>query len=186
MRREVKIEGKLIRLEPLDIDRHLEGYYRVSLDSKVHEYVGNSVPESQEEIRDLLKIYQDRLYNWMIINQKTDQVIGIMRLSPPEKEGDCLIAGESQRLHSAYWRKGHMKEAKGLFYRHVFDDLGVDILYADVYEGNINSIKSLEASGYDLIDQSTGASPKTGQVCQVYIYELTKSRYQERWRHVDD
>ncbi len=45
-----------------------------------------------------------------------------------------------------------MKEVKKLLYNYAFDNLGIDILYDDVWEGNTNSIKSLEAYGYKLIE----------------------------------
>ncbi len=45
-----------------------------------------------------------------------------------------------------------MKEARELIYNYVFNMLKVDILVADVWEGNVNSIKSLEHAGYKLVD----------------------------------
>jgi RimJ/RimL family protein N-acetyltransferase len=113
----------------------------------------------------------------MIIDNKSSNVIGILRLSNPQVCNGLLEAVESQRLMSAYWRKGHMKEAKSFFYEHVFNTLGVDILYADVYEGNVNSIKSLEYYGYELIETNQGIFSKTGENCLVYIYALTKDNY---------
>jgi RimJ/RimL family protein N-acetyltransferase len=105
----------------------------------------------------------------MIIDSQTNKAIGILRLSKPVMENGMLEAGESQRLHSAYWRKGHMKEAKSLFYHHVFNELGVDVLFADVYEGNTNSIKSLESYGYKQIEVHKGIFKKTGEEKEIYI-----------------
>ena len=70
-----------------------------------------------------------------------------------------------------------MKEAKRLFYQYVFDVLSVDILYADVWDGNINSMKSLEFYGYRLIETSSEIFSKTGEPMNKYIYSLSKDDY---------
>lgn len=57
------------------------------------------------------------------------------------------------------------------------DELAVEILYADVWEGNINSIKSLESYGYKMIETTNEIFSKTGQCIKKYIYSLTKNDY---------
>ena len=131
----ITIKGNLITLEPLDIEKHARGYFAVSQDENIHKYTGNSVPQNEDEIVLLLKKYENYFLNWMIVSNDTHEVIGIIRLGKPEIENGVLVAGESQFLSSKYWRKGHMKEAKRLFYQYVFDVLAVDVLYADVWEG---------------------------------------------------
>lgn len=171
------LRGEIITLEPLDIDKHAKEYFKVSQDENIHKYVGNTVPKNLEEVVELLKLYEIYFINWMIISNDTRELIGIMRLGKPTKDEGLIVSGESQRLHSNYWRKGHMKEAKKLLYRYAFDNLGIDILYADVWEGNINSIKSLEASGYKLIEIQTDTFNKTGEIKEKYIYSLKKEDY---------
>ena len=70
-----------------------------------------------------------------------------------------------------------MKEVKRLFYEYVFQDLSVEILYADVWEGNANSMKSLESYGYKLIETRKEMFSKTGKLTNKYIYTLTRSDY---------
>lgn len=79
-----------------------------------------------------------------------------------------------------------MKEAKKLFYQYVFDELSVEILYADVWEGNINSIKSLESSGYKLIETTNEIFSKTGKCAKKYIYALRKNDYHLNQRENPD
>lgn len=171
------LNGEKITLEPLDIDKHAKGYFKVSQDKNIHKYVGNTVPKDLEEIVELLKLYEIHFMNWMIISNDTQELIGIIRLGKPSKDKGLIVSGESQRLHSNYWRKGYMKEAKKLLYNYAFDNLGIDILYADVWEGNTNSIKSLEASGYKLIEVQTDIFNKTGEIKEKYIYLLEKEDY---------
>ena len=171
----VKMTGNLISLEPLDIDRHAKGYFDVSQDENIHRYTGNTVPQCVEEIETLLRKYEKYFYNWIIIANDTQEVIGIIRLGKPEMENGVLIAGESEFLSSQYWRKGHMKEAKRLFYKYVFDELNVEILYADVWEGNVNSLKSLVSYGYKLIEVKNEIFSKTGKLSKKYLFSLSKS-----------
>ena len=70
-----------------------------------------------------------------------------------------------------------MKDAKRLFYQYVFDVLSGDMLYADVWDGNINSMKSLEFYGYRLIETSSEIFSKTGEPMNKYIYSLSKDDY---------
>ena len=171
------MKGKLITLEPLDVQKHAKGYFEVSQDENIHKYAGNTVPKCIDETVALLKKYEEYFYNWMIISNASVEVIGIIRLAKPEIENGILVAGESQFLSSQYWRKGHMKEAKNLFYSYVFDELSVEKLYADVWEGNTNSRKSLESYGYKLIENRMELFSKTGKYAIKHIYSLSKNDY---------
>ena len=61
------------------------------------------------------------------------------------------------------------------FYQYVFNVLSVEMLYADVWEGNTNSIKSLEFYGYKLIETRKERFAKTGEYAIKYIYALSKN-----------
>jgi len=173
----ITMKGKLITLEPLDVDKHAKGYFEISQDPNIHQFTGNTVPRDIAEITELLKKYEEYFLNWMIISNETHDVIGIIRLGKPVMKSGVLTAGESQFLSSQYWRKGHMKETKKLFYQYVFDHLSVDMLYADVWEGNLNSMKSLESYGYKLIEITSELFRKTGEVTKKYIFSLSREDY---------
>lgn len=171
------LKGKLVTLEPLDVEKHTKGYFAMSQDENIFLYTGNTVPTNIHEIEVLLRKYEQYFINWMIMSNETKSVIGIIRLGKPEMENGILVAGESQFLASRYWRKGHMKEAKQLFYQYVFEVLLVERLFADVWEGNTNSRKSLEYYGYKLIDTKHEIFSKTGKITKKYIYTLSKNDY---------
>lgn len=173
----ITMKGKLITLEPLNVQKHAKGYFEISQDENIHTYTGNTVPKHLDEIIELLKKYEKYFINWMIISNDSHTIIGIIRLGKPELDNGILTAGESQFLSSQYWRKGHMKEEKKLFYQYVFDELSVELLYADVWEGNTNSIKSLESYGYKLIETKRELFSKTGKYTLKYIYSLSKEYY---------
>lgn len=173
----VTMKGTLVTLEPLCIEKHAKGYFEVSQDERIHQYTGNTVPEHLNEIEALLKKYEAFFLNWMIIANDTQQVIGILRLGKPGMENGVRVAGESAFLSSEYWRKGHMKEAKKLFYQHVFETLEVEMLYADVWAGNTNSIMSLQSYGYRLIETKTETFSKTGRSTEKFILTLSRDDY---------
>lgn len=173
----ITMNGEKVTLEPLDIPKHAEGYFKVCQDENIHKYTGNTVPQCIEETIALLKKYEKYFYNWMIISNASMEVIGIIRLGKPEMENGILIAGESQFLLSQCWRKGYMKEAKKLFYPYVFGELAIETLYADVWEGNTNSIKSLESYGYKPVETRNEIFSKTGAYTVKYIYSLSKDDY---------
>lgn len=176
----ITLKGEKITLEPLDIEKHAKGYFEVSQDENIHRYTGNTVPKDLEEVTALLEKYEAFFINWMIIENGTQKVIGILRLGKPGLEDGKLAAGESQFLASRYWRKGHMKEAKRLFYQYVFEELGVDTLYADVWAENTNSVRSLESYGYRLVETKQEFFSKTGKLTEKRIYALGRQDYRQR------
>lgn len=143
-------KGDKVLLRPINPHHDHIDWYEVSQDSRMHVWVGNTVPQSVEDVMyDLYELYPQHFLLWMIVDRQTNKVIGMMRLSHPFiNDQGLLVAFDSQRLHSTYWRKGYMKEARHLIYDYAFNVLHIDRLYADVWEGNINSCKSLESVGY--------------------------------------
>lgn len=173
--------GEKVRLRPLDYEKDYIAWYEVSQDEKMHLWVGNTVPETLEEVKELINVvYPKYFIIWIIEDIKTTQVIGMMRISYPEKSEKGITAGDSQRLHSDYWRKGYMKEARELIYNYVFNVLKVDILYADVWEGNINSSKSLEHVGYKHFDTEEEYFKKYDRLQSKLYYQLKPDWWNKR------
>ncbi len=168
--------GEKVRLRSFNSENDYNAWYQVSQDKKMHLWVGNTVPETLEEVKELIDIYLEAFFIiWMIEDIKTNQVIGMMRISHLERSEEGIKAGDSQRLHSNYWRKGYMKEARRLVYNYVFNELKVDILFADVWEGNTNSRKSLEYVGYKHFDTKQEYFKKYDRIQNKLYYNLNKS-----------
>lgn len=175
------MNGDLVILRPIDKRLDHFAWFDVEQDEKIHTWVGNHVPTSIEEVEyNLYELYPEYFMIWMIVAKKTGRVIGMMRISHPEQEGNLLVAGDSQRLHSDYWRKGYMKESRQYIYNYIFNECKVDVLYADVWKGNINSSKSLEASGYQLVAVKQEFFKKYNRWQNKLYYELTAERWNNR------
>lgn len=170
------LTGELVKLRPINYNTDHLAWFEVEQDETMHEWVGNTVPTSCNEVKQYLyELLPKYFMIWMIEEIKSGKVIGMMRISYPEKKGDQLVAGDSQRLHSNFWRKGYMKESRKLIYDYVFNFLKVDVLFADVWEGNFNSSKSLESVGYKLIDVKSEYFKKYNRIQNKLYYELHAS-----------
>lgn len=175
------LTGEKIRLRPMNYETDYLAWYEISQDESMHLWVGNTAPKTHEEVKHMLyELYPKYFLIWMIEELESGKVIGMMRISYPEHHDGELTAGDSQRLHSDYWRKGYMKECRRLIYDFVFDELKVESLYADVWEGNINSSKSLESVGYRLIDTKQEHFAKYNRMQNKLYYQLKASWWNEK------
>jgi len=175
------LNGKLVVLRPLNIKRDLIGYFNVSLDEKIHAWVGNNIPKNIEEISELLRMYISQMYVWTIFSRETNEIIGIMRLSYPEVINGEITSGDSQRLHSTYWRKGYMKEARKLVYEFAYSNLKIETLIADVWEGNINSLESLKSVGYKFFDKEVEYFNNQNKTIVKYYLKLNLKEWYEKY-----
>jgi RimJ/RimL family protein N-acetyltransferase len=172
--------GELVKLRPLNYDNDHLSWFEIEQDENIHIWVGNTVPKSIEEVKNYLyELYPKHFLIWMIEEKVNQNVIGMMRISHPEYQVNQLVAGDSQRLHSDYWRQGYMKESRKLVYDYVFNEMKVDVLYADVWEGNISSSKSLEAAGYKLIDVKKEYFKKYNRIQNKLYYQLESNVWNE-------
>lgn len=167
------IVGESVKLRPLNYENDHKAWFEIEQDPNIHIWVGNTVPKSYDEVKTYLyELYPKHFLIWMIEEKVSGKVIGMMRISHPEYIEDQLVAGDSQRLQSFYWRKGFMKESRKLIYDYVFNELKVDVLYADVWEGNISSSKSLEAAGYTLVEVKQENFKKYNRIQNKLYYQL--------------
>lgn len=176
-----ELDGKLVVLRPLNIKRDLIGYFNVSLDEKIHTWVGNNIPKNIDEINELLRMYIRQMYVWTIFSRESNEIIGIMRLSYPEVINGSVTLGDSQRLHSTYWRKGYMKEARQLVYEFAYSNLKIETLIADVWEGNINSLESLKSVGYKIFDKEEEYFNKQNKTIIKYYLKLNLKEWYEKY-----
>jgi len=173
--------GQMVRLRPINFEVDHLAWFEISQDENMQIWVGNTVPKTHNEVKNLLyELYPKYFLIWMIEELESNKVIGMMRISYPEYQDGKLISGDSQRLNSDYWRRGYMKESRRLIYNYVFNKLQVDTLYADVWEGNINSSKSLESAGYKIIEKKSELFTKYNRVQNKIYYELESSWWNEK------
>lgn len=124
----ISLEGRYVRLEPLDPRRHGEGLYAASTVPDAAErfrYLSEYPPESRTAFQPWLEskaASEDPLY-FAVIDCKTDQVAGRQTFMRIDAANGVIEIG------NIYWgpliaRTPAATEALYLFARHAFDDLG--------------------------------------------------------------
>ncbi len=85
---------------------------------------------------------------------------------------------DAQRIAKPFWRTGRTMAARRLVYRYAFEDLAVEEIHASAWDHNVNSCRSMERAGFELVDVAARFNPKYGEDLNERHYVLTR----ERWR----
>ena len=123
----VTLEGHLVRLEPLDVGRHLPGLAEVGLDPSLWLYLVDR-PDSPERLRRYLEAADaerqaGRMMPFVTHERSTGRPIGMSRymsIDPPHRR---LEIGHTW-VAPAWQRRGFNAEAKLLMLTHAFEVLG--------------------------------------------------------------
>ncbi|EGQ8066500.1 GNAT family N-acetyltransferase [Vibrio parahaemolyticus] len=83
---------------------------------------------------------------WAIAERTTKKVIGTCGLHNFSDSGLSCEVG--CLLNSSYWRHGYMSESLNVLFSHA-KFLGIEILYADIDEGNFRSKALFKKLGFD-------------------------------------
>lgn len=141
-----------VMLREVNVSVDAPEWYKYSKDPEIHKWTGNQIPYNIKETRDILEKYKEinQIISWAIINNETGKIVGTYWVWKPimKQEGYLIIPSEVERIGKIFWRKGYMKEARKLVYDYCFNILGVQEIHAQVWQDNINSIKSLEHAGH--------------------------------------
>lgn len=93
--------------------------------------------------------YENPLYfQWVIESKATREVIGIINLHNVDEA--CQSAETSYILSPGYWGNGIMTEALKCVLEFAFEDLKLNHVQADVFDGNTASEKVLKKCGMQL------------------------------------
>ena len=77
-------------------------------------------------------------------------------------------------LGEDFWGKGIITEAVGAISNYAFERFDIVRLYADVFEWNIASIRTLEKNGYEFEARLKNAVFKDGKIADALIYAKIK------------
>lgn len=172
-------QGNLVRLAPLDVDKHLDHAVQWLNDPEVSRWllIGHK-PITRLAERD-----------WFERQSKSadrDIVFAIETL-------DGKHVGFSG-LHGISWRhgtattgtvigrredqeKGYGRDAARTRARYAFEVLGLRMIYSGVYEGNERSLRMLKSAGYE----ECGRLPKKFWVRGAYVDEVLMVLMREKW-----
>lgn len=171
-----------VTLRPIDVKRDAPQWYTAMQEPDMHRWTGNRVPDSIEEIRQLLSGYNAHpdIMAWCIQDNLLGSMIGTYWLAVPYLWEGKRITVEAQRIAKPYWRTGRTMAARRLVYDYAFDDLAVEEIHASAWAGNINSCRSMEAAGFELVEVKSRFHAKDRQTLDERHYVLTRVQ----WRRI--
>jgi hypothetical protein len=170
--------GDRIGLHPLDINRDAPEWYAIMQDPAMHGWTGNRVPGSLDEVRDeALATYAQHpgLWVWVVRSVADGGLAGLYWMGIPQRqEPGKILSFDAQRIARRYWRTGVTPEARKLVYHYAFSHLGVDEMHAAAWAGNVNSCRSMEASGFRLLEAQKRWNAKRQESLLEHHYVLLR------------
>ena len=124
--RDVVLEGKVVRLEPLRMD-HAEALFAVAQNDEVWQYLAFDTPTTVDDLRRFITIAlqnADRGVDvpFVIIHRADGKIIGSTRYMEIVPHDHCLEIGWTW-IARDHWRSVVNTEAKYLLLRHAFEGL---------------------------------------------------------------
>ncbi len=81
----VVVPYELVKLRPINYEADHIAWFNIEQDEKMHEWVGNTIPTSYDEVKKYLyELLPEHFMIWIIEEKSSGEVIGMMRISHPE------------------------------------------------------------------------------------------------------
>ncbi len=174
------LSNDCLTLCPIDVDRDAPEWYVAMQEPDMHVWTGNRVPDDIDEVRELLAGYNAHpdIMAWCIRDGLSGSMVGTYWLAVPYPSEGKRISVDAQRIAKSFWRTGRTMAARRLVYRYAFEDLAVEEIHASAWGHNVNSCRSMERAGFELVEVAARFNPKYGKELNERHYVLTR----ERWR----
>jgi ribosomal-protein-alanine N-acetyltransferase len=118
----------------------------------VGEMAGWNHHESMEDTHRVLGMFLEEKNVFALVHKEDGRVIGSLGLHVSHTAGTPFEPLRSKEigyvLSKAYWGKGLMPEAVGEVIRYCFEELGAEVLTVGHFEGNDQSKRVIEKSGF--------------------------------------
>lgn len=185
-KKEVFLRSGRLYLKTLHIEDISKEYINGLNDEEVNRYLEVRFQhQSHATVNDFVTANlnsEDSLLMGIYINE-TDHFIGTIRLShisftsARSNLGICIFAKE-------YWGQGFGLEALERAGEFVFSEMGMQYIYAGVYEENISSVSMFEKAGYELHERVSDTYKLNGQYAEVLM--LRKVNTNLNYQQVED
>lgn len=173
-----KLETKrLILRRPYMKD--LKDYHNFAKLNNVGPSAGWLPHESLKESRDVLKEHIKRADLWVIVLKTSNHVIGTINLEVADFFSAINgIVELGYALSSNYWNQGLMSEAVTIVIDYAFNNLQVNKIICGHTLDNDASKKIILKQGFEFIELDRSRKFENEDITEVYMYELTKERYE--------
>lgn len=114
----------------------------------------------------------DTYFHWVIEWKETSELIGTINLGSVEES--CLMADTSYMLSPKYWGQGIMTEVLQAVLNYAFNEIGLNRVQADVFDGNIASEHVLTKCGMRLEGIARQKYYKNGEFIDTAQYAIIR------------
>lgn len=130
----------------------------------------------KEKVRKWSEEYESDLYfKWVIEWKETHELIGILNLGNVEES--CFMADTCYMLSPQYWGQGIMTEVLRAVLKYAFEEIGLNRVEAEVFEGNHASSKVLIKCGMQFEGIARQKYFKNGEFINAVQYAVLKSDF---------
>jgi len=148
--RNVVLEGKAIRLEPLRME-HADALFAVAQNDEVWQYLAFDTPATVDDIRHFITLALQNAERgvdapFTIIHQADNQIIGSTRYMEIVPHDHCLEIGWTW-IAREHWRSVVNTEAKYLLLRHAFEVLDANRVQLKTDLRNVRSQSAIARLG---------------------------------------
>ncbi|PSR33205.1 MAG: N-acetyltransferase [Sulfobacillus thermosulfidooxidans] len=173
------LSNDCLTLCAIDVERDAPEWYIAMQEPDMHWWTGHRVPHDIDEVRELLAGYNAHpsILAWCIRDGHSGTMVGTYWLAVPYMADGKRISVDAQRIAKPFWRTGRTMAARRLVYRYAFEDLSVEELHASAWEQNVNSCRSMEGAGFELVDVVARFNPKYGKELNERHYVLTRAQW---------
>jgi RimJ/RimL family protein N-acetyltransferase len=173
------IDGKKVRLVPMDFDRHFENAVRWINDPVTTEWIGTmDAPMTKLKERewfDARCLADGSEVNWAIETLSGEHIgfSNLFRIDHRHKTAESgSLIGEPE-----YRGKGYGSDAARLRAKYAFECLGLNTLFSSYFEGNEGSAAMQAAAGYQIWGTKPNAMWKRGQFRNMVQTYLTREMW---------
>ena len=155
--------------------------YAYAADPRVGPVAGWPVHTSVENSREIIRTVFSSPNVFAVADRESGRVIGSAgfvgehRTELPGPDDEIGYA-----LNPEFWGRGLMPEAVRELLRYGFEDLGLETIWCNHYDGNENSRRVIEKCDFRLRFSQWTDVPLLGEERLTHFYALTKGEWQNR------
>lgn len=162
-------------------EKDLEALFEIYDNEKVFEYCGIIPKHNKETVRKMIPHFErdfnkETIIKWGIFRKSNRELVGIMEIGSYNKKVNMVTIGYF--LAEKYWNQGITTEAVRILVKHLFEEIHVNRIQAEVMPLNENSKKVLKKNGFTsegVIRQATIWAGKG--LVDLELFSLLKSDY---------
>ena len=168
-------ETSRIVLRPFTIDDTEAFYKNCASDEDVTRYMtwvtNKSIEDTEASMKGWVKRYaNDNFYHWAIVEKDDGNLIGFISVIACDEKVEQVEMGYA--IGKKWWHKGYMSEALNTVSGFLFDEVGVNRIYARHDTNNPNSGKVMQKCGMKYEGTLRKSEITNNGLCDIACYAI--------------